>query len=200
MLARVTQLETYRRWLANEGATTQELVDALTKRTPNEAMLVGTAFHRALETATEGEYDVLEADGYRFRFPDCTLALPTVREVRASGKYGDLSVTGKFDLLQGKRIEDHKTTAFFKPESYLDGYQWRFYLDIFDCDLFQWNVFVLKADPDELDTYIVGEPQILTQYRYPSMHEDCAALANDFYELMLQLGCDPAVALLKEAA
>lgn len=190
MLTRVSSIETFRRWRLDEDATPEALVERLTTFQPTEAMQAGTAFHKALETVSDGEYEWLEAEGYRFRMtqslsiyePMPTLALSPIREVRAYGQYGLLTVTGKLDVLCGKRVEDHKTTASFKPEGYMEGCQWRFYLDLFGCDVFRWNVFEIVADRSEEKTYLVKPPHILEQYRYPGMHDDCMALAGDFYD------------------
>lgn len=182
MLARVSNIEAFRRWRLNEESTPEELVHWLTASQPTDAMIAGSAFHKALETAKDGEYDELSANGYTFVMADCELALPPIREVRASKCYGELQVTGKFDALIGNRIVDHKTTATFKPEGYMEGCQWRFYLDIFGASIFQWNVFELHPMDDEPMTYYVMPPHILTQYRYPGLHDDCASLASDFYD------------------
>lgn len=87
MLARVSSIETFRRWRLDEDATPEDLVMRLTAFQPTEAMLAGTAFHKALETSSEGEYEWLEAEGYRFRMtqslsiyePMPTLALSQIR-------------------------------------------------------------------------------------------------------------------------
>lgn len=184
MLARVSNIESFRRWREDEEQSVEQLVRWLTTDEPSEAMRAGTAFHKVLELAKPGEYDTLQALGYTFHLPEGELALPEVRELRAYGAYGPLQVTGQVDGLEGRRIDDHKTTARFDAERYLSGYQWRFYLDIFDADVFRWNVFELK----ELDhqVYKVSPPQTLETYRYPGMHEDCARLAADYYEFARQ--------------
>lgn len=184
MLARVSHLESFRRWRDDDSQTVADLVAWLTENKPTERMLVGTAFHRALELAKPGRYDTMEAEGYTFALPKARIALPTVRELRASKAYGPLTVTGQVDGIDGLRVEDHKTTAQMDAEGYFDGYQWRFYLDIFGADVFRWNVFELKPPrkKDPPKTYRVGEPQHLTQYRYPGMGDDCARLAAEFYD------------------
>lgn len=182
MLARVSSLETYRRWLEDDEATPSQLVARLTDFQPSEAMLAGTAFHLALEHAVPGDYDKLEANGYTFILPDAAIALPDVRELRTYGFYGDLHVTGQVDGLHGKRVEDHKTTAGFRPDGYLEGYQWRYYLDLFDADVFRWNVFEITADPKVEKTFRVKPPHFLEQCRYPGMHDDCMDLASQFYD------------------
>lgn len=180
MLARVSSLESFRYWREDEDQTPADLVARLTAFEPSEAMLAGTAFHKALEDAKPGEYDTLHAHGYTFHLTDGELALPEIRELRASKQYGPLTVSGCVDVLAGNRIEDHKTTSRVDFERYLAGCQWKFYLDIFGADVFRWNVFEVKQVGRM--QYEVKAPQILEQHRYPGMHEDCRALAADFYE------------------
>lgn len=186
MLTRVSNIETFRRWRQDEDSTAEDLIARLTDFVPTEPMLAGTAFHKALEDATPGEYDQLQAMGYTFLLPDAELALPDIRELRTFGSYGPLRVTGCVDALYGKRVEDHKTTATFRPDGYLEGCQWRFYLDLFGADIFRWNVFELTAVKGCDKTYQVKPPQLLEQCRYPSLHDDCMALAADFYAFAAQ--------------
>lgn len=180
MLARVSNIEAFRRWREAEDQPVEDLIEFITVDNPTPAMLAGTAFHEALEHAQPGAYEVLEAMGYTFHLPDADLVLPTIREVRAYGQYGDLTVTGKVDCLDGRRVADHKTTSRFDAERYLAGYQWRFYLDLFGADVFRWNVFELR----ELEPMVfqVSAPQLLEITRYPGMHDDCMQLALDYLD------------------
>ncbi len=186
MLTRVSNLETYRRWRLDEDQTAEDLIARLTDFQPTEPMLAGTAFHKALEDATPGDYDTLRAQGYTFLLPDAELALPDIRELRAVGRYGSLRVTGCVDALHGKRVEDHKTTASFRPDGYLEGCQWRFYLDLFGADVFRWNVFEITPVKGQDKTYNVKSPHLLEQCRYPGLHDDCMALAHDFHAFLTQ--------------
>lgn len=180
MLARVSNIEAFRQWRLNEDQTAEDLVHWLTHDEPSEAMLAGTAFHKALELSTPGDYETLYANGYTFHMPDGELALPVIRELRGYQSYGPLTVTGCVDALEGKRVDDHKSTGRFDPDRYLAGYSWRFYLDIFGADVFRWNVFEISEVKPKV--YQVADPQILQTYRYPELHDDCARLAADFYE------------------
>lgn len=178
MLARVSNIDAFRRWRMDEEASVESLVGFLTVDAPTPAMLAGTAFHEALEKSEYGLHDVLYAKGYTFQMPDAELAIPEIREVRSYQWYGGLLVTGKCDCLDGRMVVDHKTTSRFDPERYLEGYQWRYYLDLFGADVFRWNVFELR----EVDTrvYEVSDPQLLEITRYPGMHDDCMQLALDY--------------------
>lgn len=182
MLARVSNIESFRRWRLDEDATVEDLIAHLTTDEPSEAMLAGTAFHKALELAEPGEYDTLEALGHTFILSDAAIALPSIRELRCYSAYGPITVTGQVDVLYGKRVDDHKTTAYFTGDKYLEGCQWRFYLDIFGADVFRWNVFEIKPVAGKERTYSVGAPHILEQCRYPGLHDDCMALALDYYD------------------
>lgn len=182
MLTRVSNIETFRRWRLDDEASTEDLVGRLTDFQPSEAMLAGTAFHKALELAVPGDYATMEANGYTFLLPDAEIALPDVRELRTFGSYGRLRVTGQVDGLHGKRVDDHKTTASFRPDGYLEGCQWRFYLDLFGADVFRWNVFEVTPVPKLDKTYNVKPPHILEQCRYPGLHDDCMDLADAFYD------------------
>lgn len=178
MLARVSNVEALRQWRQNEESTVADLVRWITEDHPTPPMLAGTAFHKALETAPDGDHDVLTANGHTFHLPDAVLHLPTIRELRGYKQYGGLTVTGQVDALELPRIDDHKTTSRFDPERYLSGCAWKFYLDIFGADVFRWNVFELR-EVGPL-TFEVSPPHRLEAYRYPGLHDDCAALAADY--------------------
>lgn len=180
MLARVSHIEAYRRWKGDEASTVEDLVRFITTDEPTEAMKAGTAFHKAMELVQDGEHEEFEANGYRFILPNAEISLPPLRELRGYGRYGDLTVTGQVDGIGGGMVIDHKTTSRFDAERYLNGCQWKFYLDLFEMDIFRWYVFEIKEI--EPLVYRVSEPHILTAYRYPELHEDCAALASDYFD------------------
>lgn len=191
MLARVSNIEAFRQWKnwrplfdGQEEPTVDDLVRFITADDPSEAMQAGTAFHKAMELAQDGEHETFEADGYRFMLPDAELALPAIREMRAYGDYGVLTVTGQVDAIVGRTVIDHKTTGRFDPERYLDGCQWKFYLDLFGADTFRWNIFVIKEI--EPQVYRVSEPQVLVAYRYPELRADCEVLAADYLDFARQ--------------
>lgn len=188
MRVRVSNLESFRSWRDDEAykngwvdtpETVEDLVARICDHAPSEPMLAGTAFHYALEHAEVGaEYSTLEAQGFSFLLPDAELELPLIREVRAEKDYDGLVVSGKLDCLEGRRVDDHKTTSRVDLERYLVGYSWRYYLDIFGADTFRWNVFPIKEVARRV--YEVSPPQRLEQRRYPGLPADCARLAAEF--------------------
>ena len=184
-LARVSNIEAVRQWMnwqplfdGQEEPTVEDLVKFILSDEPTEAMLAGTAFHKAMELAQDGIHGSFEANGYRFILPDAEISLPVVREMRAYGNYRGLDVTGQVDAVEGKIVIDHKTTGKFDPERYLNGCQWKFYLDLFGADEFRWNIFLIKEL--EPKVYSVAAPQTLTVRRYPEMRADCEKLAEEY--------------------
>jgi len=202
MLARVSELESFRRWREDDDASLDALLAHLRgQERPSEHMAAGTAFHRALELAEPGEFDTLRANGFVFHVQaDIELELPLIRELRASKAYivdgGCLSVSGQVDSILGRRIDDHKTTAQMDAEGYFAGYQWRLYLELFQADRFRWNVFEVREASDTMlrdinasadeSHYVVHGGHRLEQHRYPGLADDCAVLAADFYRFAQQ--------------
>lgn len=177
----VSTVDAYRFWREHEDAPVEELIAKLRglKTPESRPMALGKAFHKALELSTIGVFDVLESDGFVFEFPcDVCLSLPELREVKAekvyfvAGHY--VEVVGVVDTLDGRSVEDHKTTAKFDAERFSDSYQWRLYLDMFDADVFRWNVFEIKDEGGALIEIRSFHP--LTQYRYPGMGADVNAM------------------------
>lgn len=193
MLARVSNIEAYRRWMnwkplfdGQEEPTLDDLVRQITTDEPSEAMKAGTAFHAAIETAADGDHETFEAMGYVFELPQAEIALPSIRELRGYKDYGPLTVTGKVDCLEGNVVIDHKTTKKADMERFLEGYQWRFYLDIFEAQVFRWNVFEIKEIAE--CRYQVKAPQVLEARRYPGIADDCTRLAAEFHDFAVRVG------------
>ena len=207
---RVSHLAAYARWKAEESDDLGWLAKSIFSTESSEAMERGTAFHKALETAAAGEYTTVSANGYTFAFTcEAEIVLPKTREIRKGKDYGGIIVSGQCDGIEGKRIIDHKTTGQqFDAEYHLDGWQHRFYLDIFEADRFDWHVWEMSemkdaevmamqalADSDPLTTlenstyfYEVYAHHLLTQYRYPAIEEDCRLLAVEFRDFASRMG------------
>ncbi|MGN6313206.1 MAG: hypothetical protein ACTHMO_05520 [Rhodanobacteraceae bacterium] len=194
----VSKAEAFRKWREDEDAELEPLLAILRGESPpTEPMLAGTALHKALETANEGERESLSADGYEFLITaDINLALPKCREIFATKDYGPIVISSRVDVLDGKRVEDHKTTGRFDPDRFLNGYQWRFYLDIFEADLFRWNVFEMRELKPKV--YEVFNFHRLEQCRYPALAMDCRDLAEDLAafvrEYLPEMCADEAIA------
>lgn len=185
---RVSNVESFRRFEQDEEADTEQFIQELRDGIQeSDAMRAGTAFHKALELATPGtEVMTLEAMGHTFTFVgDFELRLPVIRELRASKTYmvdgKPIVISGQVDGIEGKRVDDHKTTGRFDPDRYLAGYQWRLYLDIFGADAFRWNVFeISQVEAADLILYEVFAQHTLEQFRYPALGADCQVMVERF--------------------
>ena len=177
--ARVTHLEQHRIWKSKEDLDVGWLIQRIKGQDETDKMRAGTAFHKAMEDLEEQEHNVLTVDGYRFdMLCDAQLALPVVSEFSVSRAYGDLLVSGRLDGLSGRVVTEFKTTEQFDADRYLDGLQWRFYLDMTGADRFDWHVFEMSEQGYK--HYEVRRYHQLTQFRYNDLREDCEKAAADY--------------------
>lgn len=185
MRVSVTDLDEFRRFQADEEYELDRLLVRLRRQEPpSEAMLAGSALHKALELAEDGVVASLSQDGYRFEFDtDVEIELSPFREIKAEKVYlvdgYPVTVVGKIDHMHGQRIDDHKSTGRFDAERFLESYQWRYYLDIFNADRFRWNVLEMTEQPEPKVYKIFGFHK-LDQFRYGSMREDCLQLLRAY--------------------
>jgi hypothetical protein len=177
----VDQLRYYR------TADEMELADLIARlkhlMPSSEAMEAGTALHKAIELAQPGEHTGFTQDGFTFSFEtDAVIDLPVIREMKATTEFliDDVMVTlvGKVDAIHGKRIDDHKFTAKFDADRYLDSFQWRFYLHLFGADEFNWNIF--EAIESAPRNYLIRNVHKLTMHRYPGLLEDVERELREF--------------------
>jgi hypothetical protein len=159
-------------------------------RTP--AMERGGAFAKAMEHANLGEQSTISADGHTFAFTcDAEIEAWPCREEKREKDYGGVIVTARCDRIMGRMIADDKTTSQFDAEKYFGKMQHCFYLDIFEADVFKWHIWSCREIGHcEWEVYA---HDLLTQYRYPDLEEDCARLAHDFKDFMERLGYNEGV-------
>src|SRR5260221_2358754 len=187
--ASVSNIDLYRMWRGNEDLGLEWLLHRLRGEEPQtEQMKAGEAFHKALESPDFTEQTEVVSGDYWFSILcEIELVLPFVRELKIEQEYGGLLVRGRVDGLTAKTVTDYKTTEQFDADRLMEGYQWRFYLDMLECDKFTWKVFVLSqyGKPGHYD---VRQTHDLTQYRYPGLHEDCERLAAEYLQFTQSVG------------
>lgn len=192
----VTMLDTYVHGMADEAMSSAQLADALfTRQKPSQAMRVGTSFHRLLEKGlpeSECWQPQLLANpdqrGIYFILPDDlsgTIELGEVREQRYEWQiFDDVVLVGKIDAETATKVIDHKLTARFDPERYMDSLQWRAYLAMRDKAHFSYQVFEhsgLPSEPDALGHYpvLIKAYHCLEQYRYTGMLDEVKDVVHD---------------------
>lgn len=183
----VSSLEMYRSWRASEELDLEWLLRRLRGEEPQtEAMAAGQALHSAIENAPEMETMNLASGDYKFYFQcDDEIQLVPARELAIEKDYGGITVRGRVDALHGRTITDYKSTQNFDADRLLEGYQWRYYLDMCECDTFIWKVFVLKER--FYREFAITQVHELKQYRYENLHKECNALAQDFLGFVQEL-------------
>lgn len=187
MTVRVSHLAAFKRWREDEEKDLPALLAMLSSE-ETEAMRKGTAFHKALELASECEREEITCDGYTFHFTgEFQIELPAIREQRRYKDYGGIIVTGQADGVSGNLLIDYKTSEKFDAERYLSGVQHLYYLDIFGCARFRWYVFEMK-EMDEAQHYCVHAMHKLEQYVFPSMEAECRELALEFRDFASHMG------------
>lgn len=182
MRVSVSNLDLFRSWKANEEQDFNWLLAALKNPEPTPAMLRGRAFAKCMERIEQGEVDQLSFDGYTFCFTgDFTIESYPRREESREKDYGGIVVAARCDRVLGKIIIDDKNTERFDAEKYLEKFQSRYYLDMFNADKFVWNVWEVK-EMNEPNTFCVHTLHTLAQYRYPEMESECRDLAREYAE------------------
>lgn len=173
-----SDIDALRYYLADEDGDLTELLARLRKEAPpTDAMMAGTALHDALEHCEIGDHGDMKSQGYTFTFQcEGQIDIPAIREVKATRDYmidGCLvTLVGKVDGIHGRRIDDHKLTARYDAERFLNNYQWRIYLDVFGADEFRWNIFEGRPRPDDPMCYTIFAVHHLRMHRYPGMGDD----------------------------
>lgn len=181
-----TDVDAFRRWRDDDEDREDliRLIQQLRRLMPStEAMEAGSALHAAIENAEPGDHRFFKHGEFGFSFEtDCEIDLPPIREMKATRCYlidgTEVTLVGKVDAIHGKRIDDHKFTAQFDAERYLDSFQWRAYLEVFEADTFRWNVFVAKESAPK--NYIIRDFHRLQMDRYPGIGEDVERELGEF--------------------
>lgn len=221
-LIRVTQLESFRRYMSDAYSyvTEQDVIDGITKKFDgNDYTRIGTAFHSIVETGKpectkvpEGVREFMyyrkpaqepvpcgrqfNIDGHSviLDIPQIKVALAyrdkypgAFHETRERKDYGDAIVTGCADMIHGMTIRDIKTKYSYPTDSdYTDSCQWKFYLELFECDVFAFDLFIFDGySPDKHKGDVRGltltpyDPAIVC-YRYPGMERENRNLLEQF--------------------
>lgn len=223
-LVRVTQLESFRRFISGEYeyVTEQDVIDGITKEfTGNEYTRIGTAFHSIVETGcpvcekvAPGERSFLyygnvqtepvpcgrkfdiEGFGVVLDVNQCKVALDyrneyidAFHEIRLYKDFGDAIITGCADIIDGIEIRDIKTKYSYPSDmDYINSCQWRFYLELFNANIFHFDLFVFDGYKKDKHGYDVrGLPlerysPPITCYRYEGMERDNKNLLHSFLE------------------
>lgn len=120
---------------------------------------------------------------YRNQYPDA------FHEIRLYRDFGKAIVTGCADMIDGAEIRDIKTKYSAPSDSdYINSCQWKFYLELFNADVFHFDLFVFEGyNKDKHGFDVRGLPLVrynppITCYRYEGMEQDNMNLLESFME------------------
>ena len=226
-LIRVTQIEKFSRYMREASAfdTEQSVIDGISGTFKgNEYTYIGTAFHKLVE----GDYSNIEKiDGGRaVTIDDGNTILMDVEQCKVARAYADsmplafheireympicvdgewVCVTGCADIINGLDINDIKTKySYINEQDYLDSFQWRMYLQLFEAKTFTFDLFLFegyKKEKHGLDVRglpIIRHDPIICN-RYNTMETDNVQLISEFlawskfrgvYHLLPEYGSD----------
>lgn len=148
----VSDLDSYLYWRESEEAPLDELLMRLRGcQDENDQMRAGKALKSFFARAGEGEILNVTVDGIQFVFAiDEDLALPALQEQSAERvlhtRSGPVKLVGRIDGLEGDTLTMFKLTEKFDVERYIDSYQWRSYLALFNARRFDYHVFCARYD------------------------------------------------------
>lgn len=194
----VSDLDQYLYWREEEDHPLETLLKRLRREEPpTEELLAGRAFDSFLEHATEGDYDVIEYDGHRFMIdPKVVIERPTFAQLKGELEVktdaGPVTLVGKLDGIVGKTIRDYKLTGRFDAERYMESYQWRCYLLMFNCQVFQYEIFVGKrtgqTKQDGHPIWTISEHHRMPLFSYRHLWHDVHAAVSDFASFLDKIG------------
>ena len=181
----VTMLDSYLWGMSNDDMTSEDVAKELfLGKKQNLAMRCGTAFHSVLEHGFD--YSKGLEQGFNFLLKDDldgTIELGTVREKKYVVRvFEDVDLVAKIDAETSSKLIDHKLTAAFDPDKYMDAYQWRAYLLVKEYDNFKYQIF----EHSGLDKVVDGLTEVkiksyheLHQHSYLNMESDVKALVRE---------------------
>lgn len=115
--------------------------------------------------------------------------IESFHEIRKYKNYGRAIITGCADVINGVQLRDIKT-KYSNPsdKQYYDSCQWKYYLEMFGADIFDFDLFVFegyKLDKHGFDVRglrLVPHTPPIRVYRYNGMEQDNLNLLNQFLD------------------
>ena len=92
------------------------------------------------DAAVLDDEQVETAERYAREYP------AAIHEVRTYKEYDDVVVTGCADIINGLEIRDIKTKyGTINDADYINSAQWRFYMELFECQYFAFDLFAFDG-------------------------------------------------------
>lgn len=190
----VTAVESFRLYRDETWMSESDLLSSLRHEAPpTPALLIGRAFDAIvcdpLRYQVRGGYT---AEGYTFGDDDMAIAFAAfdrriVWQVKTAKVWDELpekpTIVAKADGIFGQRLIEIKTTlSSFDFAHYERGYQWRYYVHMFEAPAIEYRVF--KLNDHSNGVIDVKDVETFTLYPYPNLHADCSELLQQFLDFV----------------
>lgn len=167
---------------------------------PSESMLLGRAWHEALERVGGADLNArdFEVDGYTFDTDSLRVITDKqprelIRELSGELNLPEVDVVMKLrvDGIDGNTIHEVKTTTSSisqqKVEGYMNALQWRCYMLAFGAFTVVYHLCKLKRDR-KTGMYSLAEYVPLRQYKHPNMRENVIRRVRECAEFIREQG------------
>lgn len=199
----ITTVEAYRLWRdTGDWMAIEDLEATIRKDAPeNYKMVRGRAFHAVIEHPDETMIgDCYQAEGIGFAkvgIERVLQLLPPNRvcEAKATMDIDGITLVGKADALHGLDVYEAKCSEKIDVERYVDAFQWRAYLVLFNA----WRVTYLLAQAVDGPYIEIRDVLPVPLYRYPNVREDVRRLANECADFIVQRNLESYVQDLEAA-
>lgn len=169
--------------------TSEMFVRRLLKlETPPIQMETGIILHSIIEKAKYGNIEKsIYYNNWKINFNlDITLDYPELREINIKTDIAGYPIFGKVDAINISTVHDLKFTSNFKPEKYMESYQWKVYLLMTNLNKFIYDVFSIHIKEQER-IINVNDYNKLELYKYECMQNDVAECICDYWECLENL-------------
>lgn len=199
MYASVTRLQSFNLLRTTEWMTVERYTEQIEEEyVPQEPALIGRDLHRFMDMRPVAPGQIESEYGFEYdreQVAEMVNGLPpdTLRESQGSitipTSMGDLFVPCRADSLHGLVCRDYKTSAkSADPEFHADSVQWRLYLWIFACRIFEYEFLKVDRDRRGSGRISITRETPLRLYWYDGIPAECQALAEDFVCSMKRMG------------
>jgi hypothetical protein len=186
MRVSTTMIESFRLWQSGDWMPESDLINSILGRfTPTPAVKLGKAFHSVIEDPDQylcpGGF---ACDGYAF---DTAVMQPVLDlvdrrgffELKSTLEIGGITLVAKADHICGASIAEFKTTCnTYDPDKYLDSFQWRAEVLIFQPRVVTYHTACLSDSPNG----VIGLRSVesMNVFPYPHLERDCLDLIREF--------------------
>lgn len=209
LLARVTQLEQFRKYMSGYSYVEEkDVIASLSGEfTGNNKTRIGTAGHRVVEdglpaaTLTFNDNWIIPVDNEYYscyngkqirQLIEHRQSLPAAFHELKHGKdyntrHYPIHIGGTQDVVHGITVRDTKF-VFRKPDysNYTDSCQWRFYLEFLGLDVFYYDLFEFVGYDDKTKLNVTSlelkQHEPLICIRYKNMGQDNQKLVEGFVD------------------